>query len=117
MMGQPVVHFEVMGTDAAKLQKYYADLFDWNINVVPGAPVSYGVVEGAGIGGGIGGSGDTPEHVTFYVEVPDVEAALQRAETLGGSRVQGADQVPGGPIIGLFNDPEGHTVGVTQTGS
>ena len=25
-MGQPVVHFEVMGTEAAKLQSYYADL-------------------------------------------------------------------------------------------
>ena len=116
-MGQPVVHFEVMGTDAAKLQNYYADLFDWKINVAPDAPVSYGLVEGAGIRGGIGGSTDPPNHVTVYVEVPDVEAALQRAETLGGSRVQGPDQVPGGPIIGLFNDPEGHIFGVTQTGS
>ncbi len=55
-MGQPVVHFEVMGTDAAKLQKYYSDLFDWKINVFPGSPVNYGLVDGAGIGGGIGGS-------------------------------------------------------------
>jgi uncharacterized protein len=116
-MGQPVVHFEVMGTDAAKLQKYYADLFEWKIEVAPGAPVSYGLVDGAGIGGGIGGSAETPQHVTFYVEVPDVEAALGRAERLGGSRVQGPDQVPGGPTIGLFNDPEGNTVGVTQIGS
>ena len=116
-MGQPVVHFEVMGTDAAKLHRYYANLFEWKISVAPGAPVSYGLVDGAGIAGGIGGSADTPKHVTFYVEVPDVEAALKQAETLGGSRVQGPDQVPGGPIIGLLNDPEGNTVGVTQTGS
>jgi hypothetical protein len=106
-----------MGTEAAKLQNYYADLFDWKINAAPDAPVSYGLVEGAGIRGGIGGSADTPNHVTFYVEVPDVDAALQRAETLGGSRVQGPDQVPGGPVIGLFSDPEGHIVGVTQTAS
>jgi len=116
-MGQPVVHFEVMGTDAAKLQKYYADLFDWQVSVAPGAPVGYGLVDGAGIAGGIGGSPDLPKHVTFYVEVPDVEAALQRAESLGGSRVQGPDQVPGGPIIGLFHDPEENLVGVTQSGS
>jgi hypothetical protein len=62
-MGQPVGRFEVMGTDAAKLQNYYADLFNWKINVVPGAAVSYGLVDGAGIGGGIGGSADTPKHV------------------------------------------------------
>ncbi len=116
-MGQPVVHFEVMGNDAAKLQKYYADLFGWKVNVVPGAPVNYGLVEGAGIAGGIGGSADTPSHVTFYIQVPDVEAALQQAERLGGTRVAGPDEVPGGPVIGLFNDPEGHTVGVTQTAS
>jgi len=116
-MGQPVVHFEVMGRDAAKLQKYYADLFDWKVNVFPGSPVNYGIVEGAGIGGGIGGSGDVPNHVTFYVEVPDVEAALKETERLGGSRLQGLDEVPGGPVIGLFNDPEGNTVGVIQTGT
>jgi predicted enzyme related to lactoylglutathione lyase len=116
-MGQPVVHFEVMGTDAAKLQKYYADLFDWKVNVFPGSPINYGLVEGAGIGGGIGGSADVPNHVTFYVEVPDVEAALKQAEGLGGTRLLGPDQVPGGPVIGLFNDPEGNTVGVTQTAS
>ena len=30
-MGQPVVHFEVVGKDGGKLQ-YYAELFGWNIN-------------------------------------------------------------------------------------
>ena len=28
-------------------------------------------------------------HVTFYIEVPDVEAALAKAEELGGSRIMG----------------------------
>jgi hypothetical protein len=27
------------------------------------------------------------------------------------------DQVPGGPVIGQFTDPEGHMIGVTQTAS
>ncbi len=58
-----------------------------------------------------------PNHVTFYVEVADVEAALKQAESLGGTRLLGPDQVPGGPVIGLFNDPEANTVGVTQTAS
>jgi predicted enzyme related to lactoylglutathione lyase len=55
--------------------------------------------------------------VTFYVEVPDVEAALAKAESLGGSRMMGPDQVPGGPIIGLFTDLDGNTVGVVQADS
>jgi predicted enzyme related to lactoylglutathione lyase len=53
-------------------------------------------------------------HVTFYVEVPDAEAALAKAESLGGKRMMGPDQVPGGPRIGLFEDPDGNTVGVIE---
>jgi predicted enzyme related to lactoylglutathione lyase len=53
-------------------------------------------------------------HVTFYVEVPDAEAALARAEELGGARVMGPDQVMEGLVIGQFADPEGHVIGVVQ---
>jgi uncharacterized protein len=28
-MGQPVVHFEIIGKDAKKLRSYYGDLFGW----------------------------------------------------------------------------------------
>ena len=31
-MGQPVVHFEIVGKDAEKLQGYYAELFGWEID-------------------------------------------------------------------------------------
>ena len=51
-------------------------------------------------------------HVTVYVEVPDVEAALASAEKLGGTRMMGPDKVMDNLIIGLFQDPEGHTIGV-----
>jgi hypothetical protein len=54
-------------------------------------------------------------HVTFYVEVPDVEAALAKAESLGGSRMMGPEAVMEGVEIGLFNDPEGHLVGVVKS--
>jgi predicted enzyme related to lactoylglutathione lyase len=120
-MGHPVVHFEVMGEDAEKLQAFYAQLFDWKIAKVPsnGEDTTYGLVErevnsaGVGIGGGIGASPQIGGHVTFYVEVPDVEAALAKAESLGGTRLMGPDTI--GPVeLGIFNDPEGHMVGLTR---
>lgn len=118
-MGQPVVHFEIMGTDQAKLQSFYSGLFGWNIN--SDNPQGYGIVDqkenvnedGVGIGGGVGAIEGVPGHVTFYIQVPDVEAALVKAEKLGGTRLVGPDQVAEGVVIGLFNDPEGHTIGVT----
>ena len=123
-MGQPVVHFEILGKDADKAQSYYSELFGWDIEPLPFEnPTQYGLVkredhtnaDGIGIGGGVGGAPDGYDgHVTFYVEVPDVDAALAKAESLGGTRMMGPDQVPGGPVIGLFTDPDGNTVGVVQ---
>ena len=120
-MGQPVVHFEVIGKDGARLQSYYSELFGWQIDSEN--PMGYGIVQrdgntnsdGAGIGGGVAGGPDGyGGHVTFYVEVPDVEAALAKAEELGGSRIMGPDDVMPGLVIGQFADPEGHMVGVVS---
>jgi predicted enzyme related to lactoylglutathione lyase len=75
--------------------------------------------EGAGIGGGVGGGPEGYDgHLTFYVEVPDVEAALAKAEGLGGTRIMGPDKVPGMEIVlGHFTDPEGHLVGLIESDS
>jgi uncharacterized protein len=121
-MGQPVVHFEIIGQDAERLRSYYSELFGWEINAEN--PMDYGIVaregnvnaDGVGIGGGIGtGPEGYSGHVTFYIEVPDVEAALAKAESLGGTRMMGPDQPMEGLEIGLFTDPEGHTVGLVKS--
>lgn len=119
-MGRPVVHFEIMGRDGAKLRSFYADLFDWEIDAEN--DFDYGVVDaernrtadGVGIGGGIGGLQDQPGHVTFYVEVPDVEASLVQAEGLGATRLMGPEQIMEGVEIGMFADPEGNMIGVIK---
>src|SRR3954468_21882578 len=128
-MGAPVVHFEIIGKDYKALSAFYGGLFDWKFDT--DNPVGYGVVprednlnsEGIGIGGGIMGMAGHPEmqgyggHVTFYVEVADIEAALKRAEALGGARMMGPQSVPGGPTIAQFTDPEGRLVGLVQAGT
>jgi uncharacterized protein len=118
-MGAPVVHFEIMGRDSERLQEYYAQLFGWEFDT--NNPMSYGAIsreanlspEGIGIGGGIGQAPEGYEgHVTFYVGVQDVGAALTRAESLGGSRMMGPETVMGSMVLGMFRDPEGHTIGL-----
>jgi uncharacterized protein len=121
-MGQPVVHFEVIGKDGAALRSYYSDLFGWQIDA--NNPMNYGIVQrdgnvsadGSGIGGGVGqGPEGYGGHVTFYIEVPDVEAALAKAESLGGTRVMGPEQIMETVELGQFTDPEGHLIGVVKT--
>jgi predicted enzyme related to lactoylglutathione lyase len=121
-MGQPVVHFEILGRDGAKLREYYGALFGWEINA--DNPMNYGIVDreqnlnphGIGIGGGVAGYDNFDPHVTIYVEVRDVEAALAQAESLGGERVMGPTEAGeyGAPVLGLFRDPEGHLIGVVE---
>jgi predicted enzyme related to lactoylglutathione lyase len=120
-MGQAVVHFEVIGKDGEKLQKYYSELFGWDINT--DNEMNYGMVnregnvgpEGVGIGGGIaGGPPGYGGHVTFYVAVPDVEAALAKAESLGGTRIMGPEKIMDMVELGQFSDPEGHVIGVVK---
>jgi len=121
-MGRPVVHFDVIGKDGKKLQTFYAELFEWDIDA--NNEFGYGNVtregnvcesDGTGIGGGIGPVPEGHEgHVTFYVEVPDVKAALQKAESLGGKRMMGPDEVMEGVSLGQFGDPEGHLIGALQ---
>ncbi len=120
-MGQPVVHFEVVGKDGDKLKKYYSELFGWEID--SNNEMSYGMVsregnqapDGLGIGGGIGAGPEGYEgHVTFYVAVDDIEEALQKAESLGGTRVMGPERIMDMLDLGQFKDPEGHLIGLVQ---
>jgi uncharacterized protein len=112
-MPNPVVHFEVLGKDAGALQAFYGQVFDWELNpVMP----TYAMVSKAaeGIAGGIGSAPDGSEHVTFYVQVDDLAAALKEIESAGGRTIQPPMDVPGGPSIALFADPEGHVVGLVK---
>lgn len=120
-MKHPVIHFEIMGQDAPKLRNFYADVFGWEVAPpIPNYEVQYSLVDPVpGFQRGImGGIGEAPQgydgHVTFYVHVDDIEGTFAKVEALGGSRMMGPDKVPNGPIIGLFQDPEGHTIGVVD---
>jgi uncharacterized protein len=124
-MGQPVVHFEVIGKDPKKLRSYYGNLFGWKFDT--SAPVAeaisesgnYGFVDrnttsdGTGIPGGVGGGMGYDGYAIFYVGVPDVEAARQKAESLGGTRRMGPEKNRGTDlVVGHFTEPEGHLIGL-----
>ena len=68
--------------------------------------------EGDGVAGGIGNSQEGPGMVTFYVQVDDPQAALDKAESLGGKTVLPVMTIPNMVTLALFADPEGHVVGI-----
>ena len=98
-MGQPVAFFEVISPDHERAQKFYSDLFGWQVAADP-AMGGYGLVDtGAGegaIGGGIGpAEGPDDKGVKIYMRVDDLDAYLDRAELLGGKRLVPPTDLPG----------------------
>jgi uncharacterized protein len=119
-VGYPVVHFEINSGAAGDLQRFYAEAFGWSVDTDNadgyGDVKTEGVCAGTGlpgIDGGIGPSDDGDDFVTFYVQVPDVEAALGQVEQLGGERVSGPIEA-GNVVFGLFRDPRGNRIGLVR---
>jgi uncharacterized protein len=111
-MGNPTMWFEVSGKDHQKMKDFYSGLFDWKLTDMEEMPYAMVESNGQGIPGGIGAAPPGQEgHVTFYVEVEDIEASLARAESMGGGRALAPTDIPNGQIA-LFTDPEGHLVGL-----
>jgi predicted enzyme related to lactoylglutathione lyase len=116
-MGKPVVHFEVIGTDATQLHRFYRELFDWPIQAMP--EMGYGLVDKAAtgtIGGGIGHSEDPQARgVVIYVEVDDLQAYLDRAERLGGKTIIPVTEIPNTVTFAQFVDPQGNRIGLVKS--
>jgi len=113
-MANQVVHYEIRAKDADSARAFYGKLFGWTFP--PGAEPGYTYVETGekpGIPGGIGRAQAGNGHVTFFVGVDDVAAALANATRLGGTVVLPATHVTG-VTFGLFADPEGHVIGVSK---
>ena len=116
LVAHPVVHVEILGTDAARLQRFYAELFGWRIAL---NPVGYGYVSVAPtqpvtLTGGIGPSPQGQPLAVFYVKVDDPAAVLKKVEALGGRVVLPPADVPGGTTFARFADPEGNVIGIVR---
>lgn len=114
-MGAPVIHFEVVGKDGKKLQDFYGQLFEWKIDA--NNPMNYGMVDngGNGINGGIGPSQSGQPWCGFYVGVDDLQATLNKAESLGGKTLMPPTDIEGYNLsFAMFADPEGNQIGLVK---
>jgi uncharacterized protein len=111
-MGATVIHVEVTGKDGEKLQRFYKDIFGWDLDT--NNPGGYGMYRQAdGLTGGIGATQDgSAGNVTFYVHSDDPQGVLDKVTAKGGSVIMPLTQVAPETTIALFADPEGHIVGI-----
>jgi predicted enzyme related to lactoylglutathione lyase len=115
-MGNAVVHFEIGAAADGPLTAFYGELFNWDLQGDPGS--GYTVIDtradADGINGGIGKIAAGPPYATFYVETDDLQATLDRVNSLGGTTAMPATDIGGGLTIARFGDPDGLLIGLIQ---
>lgn len=116
-MGHPVMHFEFWANSGEVLGQFYHQVFDWEIEKVPG--MDYTMIR-TGSDEGINGAlmerqADMPSGITIYVEVDSLEDQIAKIEAAGGTIVVPATDIPGFGCFALFKDPEGNCIGLWQT--
>ncbi len=110
-MSHPVVHFEIGCRNSEETQKFYKNLFSWEMQ--PYGPSALISPEGNGIGGHIASLGHEPHnYVTFYVQVDDLQEYLDKAAKLGGKTIVPPTPVPGLGHFAWFADLEGTVIGL-----
>ena len=110
-MGAKIIHVEVAGKDGPKLQKFYGDVFGWELDT--NNPGGYGMLRQGELSAGIGPTQNGGDgHVTFYVSTDDPSATLRKVEEAGGRVIMPLTEVAPETTIALFTDPEGHIVGL-----
>jgi uncharacterized protein len=118
-MGRPVVHWELMSKDPAKVSDFYAKIFGWKIQHHP--EMNYRIVDTgseAGINGGIvkpEREGPWPGNMLFYIDVDDLAAYRKKIVAAGGKIHVEQQKVPGMGKFSLFTDPEGRMMGLWKS--
>jgi predicted enzyme related to lactoylglutathione lyase len=113
-VGQPVMQWQILAKDPAKVEEFYTKLFAWEIQA--NNALNYRMVDTGserGINGGIWPAPPQgPSLVSLYVEVDDVATYVSKATELGGKVVMPIQQLPDGDVMAIILDLEGIPVGI-----
>jgi predicted enzyme related to lactoylglutathione lyase len=114
MSQHSIVHVEIPATDAATSGKFYADLFDWKLQVDP--TFNYHMFQaepgpgGAFVQVGEATGGYKLGEVLIYVSTDDIDATLARVEALGGKTLEPKTEIPHTGWFAIFADPAGNRI-------
>lgn len=122
-MNRPV-HFEIHASDPAKLSKFYADVFGWQITHMPQFDyylIDTGANDGPGINGGfvkrMGPAAPEGAPVNAFVcslGVASVDDAFAKALAAGATVALPKMAIPGVGWQAYIKDPDNNIVGLHQ---
>ncbi len=112
-MPNPFIHIELQTQDLAGARSFYAALFDWRIEDLPG--MQYAMIEvDEGTGGGMmqAKSPEARSEWIPFIAVENVSDTTERVRALGGTILKGPAEVPGYGWYSVVADPAGATFGI-----
>jgi len=113
-MPHELCHFEIPAENPEKVSAFYAKLFNWKIEKMPGDMDYWLIKTESGVGGGIMGK-TMPEMVPInYVSVDDVTEHSKKIEDAGGKVVMPKTPVPKMGWFAVALDPEGNAFGIWE---
>ena len=120
-----VVHFEIPYDDQQRAQKFYQDVFGWQINKF--ADMDYYIAttcktdpktmmptELGAINGGFLKKDPTGEHPVIVIDVPSVDEHIKKIESAGGKVVMPKTQIGDFGLYARVADTEGNVIGIWQ---
>ncbi|HZS91551.1 MAG TPA: VOC family protein [Chloroflexota bacterium] len=118
MATHPIVHVEIPAPDPKAAAQFYADVFDWKVNVDPTFDYHMFQAEG-GPGGGFvststdaGGMSYAVGGVLVYLGTDDIERDLNKVTQRGGTVVVPKSEIPNTGWFAVFTDPAGNRLGL-----
>jgi predicted enzyme related to lactoylglutathione lyase len=103
---------ELLADDHETVFRFYAALFGWEKRADYDTAMGKYLLFTAG-GKDVGGmftkpkAMPAPPHWLYYVEVPDLDGAIEKAKSKGAKLLNGPMEVPGGARIAQLDDPQG----------
>ena len=115
-MSNPFVHLELSTSDTAKAKAFYSGLFDWSFTDMDmGGGMIYSTFKpSTGPGGGMFSMPGVPTMWLPYVGVDDINAATEKAKSLGATVHKGPMDIPNVGWATILADPTGATIALFQ---
>jgi uncharacterized protein len=124
-----VVHFEIHASDLNRAERFYRDVFGWEVQKFDG-PIDYRLIntgsnsqtgiDGALVerrGTGTDGEGDAVIAYVCTVHVDDIQATEEKIKDSGGQQVVDRQEIPDVGQLSYFKDTEGNIFGAMQAAS
>jgi predicted enzyme related to lactoylglutathione lyase len=115
-MSNPFVHLELCTSDTAKAKDFYSGLFGWEFadNDMGGGMIYSTFKPSSGPGGGLFSMLGIPTCWTAYVGVEDINAATEKAKSLGAAIHKGPEEIPHVGWFTVLADPTGAIIALFQ---